>query len=438
MTRQRTLFGVALPVALFFIGILMPPEVSLNVGGLRFSGYRAVLIVAFFPMVLALMTGKRGKLNVFDLLILAHAAWAVLALIKWGGPMQGLESGGIYVVEVVGAYLMGRLYIRSVEDFRAFARAFVGIVVGMLVFTLPESLTSVHIVRDAFAAAFGGPGAPYIDQRMGIERAFGPFDHPILYGVFCASAFSLAYYVLAGTSFRKRKSVGLTFGVVVATFLSGSGGPYVVLAVQVLVAGWERVLCGIQGRWKLLAALFAMAYLWIDIFSNRTPFHVFVSYLTFSAQSAYNRINIFVYGTAEVGRNPIFGIGLGDWIRAPWMSDSMDNFWLLIAVRYGLPALFFLVAALVGLIVVVGNRRNLPQNWINARHAWAFTLFGLSVAACTVHLWNALFVLFMFLIGSGVWMADTNPKRAQNRAHATSQSTPKTYVIRRPEHQTFL
>ena len=53
----------------------------------------------------------------------------------------------------------------------------------------------------------------------------------------------------------------------------------------------------------------------------------------------------------------------------------------------------------------------LPQKWLNARHAWAFTLFGISVAAGTVHLWNSLFVLFLFLIGSGVWMADSKPPR---------------------------
>ena len=51
-----------------------------------------------------------------------------------------------------------------------------------------------------------------------------------------------------------------------------------------------------------------------------------MTYFTFSTTSAYNRIIIFEYGSAEVMRNPIFGIGLGDWIRPVWMSDSMDNF----------------------------------------------------------------------------------------------------------------
>ena len=51
-----------------------------------------------------------------------------------------------------------------------------------------------------------------------------------------------------------------------------------------------------------------------------------------------------------------------------------------------------------------------------ARHAWAFTLFGITVAAATVHLWNALFVLFLFLIGAGAWLIDAKPDRARPEA----------------------
>jgi hypothetical protein len=192
--------------------------------------------------------------------------------------------------------------------------------------------------------------------------------------------------------------------------------------MQIFVAGWDRALQFV-GRWRLLFTLMGLTYVGIDLFSNRTPFHVFVSYFTFSAHSAYNRINIWIYGTAEVARHPIFGIGLGDWIRAPWMSDSMDNFWLLITVRYGVPALLFLLATVFGLVIAAGLRKNLPLEWRHARHAWAFTLFGISVAAATVHLWNALFVLFMFLVGSGAWMADPSV-RPKSRA-LRPQSKPR-------------
>jgi hypothetical protein len=246
---------------------------------------------------------------------------------------------------------------------------------------------------------------------MGLERTFGPFDHPILYGVFCASSFSLAYFVLAERRLMNFTGMSKVAGVALATFMSASGGPYVVLMMQGFVVAWERVLGTVRGRWAALFTLFGLAYLAIDLFSTKTPFHVFVNYFTFSKQSAYNRILIFEFGTAEVARHPTFGIGLGEWERPVWMSDSMDNFWLATAVRYGIPALLFLIALLLGLVWTVGQRKGLPTEWRRARHAWAFTLFGIAVAAATVHLWNALFVLFFFLIGSGAWLLDAQPRR---------------------------
>ena len=409
LPRTRRLFGVPVVVALFFLGMMLPTSVSVSAGGLRLSVFRVVLLVMFVPMVLTLLSGKRGKITLFDGLALGHAFWALLALIAWGGLRQGIESGGIYIVEFLGAYLVGRLYIRTYEDFAAFARFFVATVCILLIFTIPEALTSVHILHDSIARAMGGPMAPFIEQRMGLERTFGPFDHPILYGVFSASAFSLAYFVVAEKRLTNWRGMAMVVGVALATFLSASGGPYVVLMMQIFVAGWERVLGKIHGRWKMLCGLFGLVYLAIDLFSNRTPFHVFVTYFTFSTTSAYNRILIFEYGSAEVVRNPIFGIGLGDWIRPVWMSDSMDNFWLLIAVRYGLPAWLMLVGLMGGLLWATAQRKGLPESWRRARHAWAFTLFGITVAAATVHLWNALFVLFIFLIGAGTWLLDAKP-----------------------------
>jgi hypothetical protein len=99
------------------------------------------------------------------------------------------------------------------------------------------------------------------------------------------------------------------------------------------------------------------------------------------------------------------------------MSDSMDNFWLVTAVRYGLPALLLLLALLLGLLWAAGQRKDLPPEWKRARHAWAFTLFGITVAAATVHLWNALFVLFLFLIGAGAWLLDAKPAQHRRPAH---------------------
>lgn len=407
--KDARILGVPFVAAIFFFAVMLPTDVSVSLGGLRISAYRLVLIVMFFPMLVKLLSGRVGRIYVFDMLVVGHCAWAFLSLIKWGGAAKAIETGGIYFLEFAGAYLVSRVYIRGYDDFVAFARLYVGTVVAVLIFTIPEALTSVHILHDSITSVLGGAKAPYIDKRMGLERAFASFDHPILYGIFSASAFSLAYFVIAETRLMNWRGMAKVMGVLLAVFLSASSGPFVVIMIQGVIAAYQRVMGKYPGRWSALSSIFVISYVVIDLFTTNTPFHFFVHNFTFSAQSSYNRILIFEYGTAEVKRHPIFGIGMGDWTRPSWMSDSMDNYWLLTTVRYGLPAFFMFVGLLLGLIWAVGQRKDLPEEWRRARHGWAFTLFGITVGAATVHLWNAVFVLFLFLIGTGVWLLDAKP-----------------------------
>ena len=46
------------------------------------------------------------------------------------------------------------------------------------------------------------------------------------------------------------------------------------------------------------------------------------------------------------------------------------------------------------------------------RAAWIIGITGIAVAGVTVHFWNSLFGLFMFLLGTGAWMIDA-PQRAR-------------------------
>lgn len=388
--------------ALFYLALIIPPEFSVTLAGIRLSPYRVFLLVMIIPMLLRLL--RENRAFVADYLLAAHALWAALALAIYGGLAVGIESGGIYVVESFGAYLVGRLAVNSAETSRAMLRFMIIVLAVMAAFTLPESITGNHLLREISRAVMGGAPLPVIEPRLGLHRAFGSFDHPILYGVFAASTFAAAYYVLGKEKLRLRSIavLGLIAG---STFLSLSAGPLVAIVFQCLVLGWDRITKGIQMRWSMLVGGFTLAWLAVTLVSNRGFVKVFITYFTFSPQSSYNRTLIWDYGSAEVARHPVFGIGLGDWIRAPWMSDSMDNFWLLTAVRYGLPALLFLVVAIV-LIAwqqtrIVGRDKELNLY----RMGWLATIIGFSVSGITVHFWNAMFAYFFFLVGTGVWMA---------------------------------
>ncbi|MDH5557324.1 MAG: O-antigen ligase family protein [Alphaproteobacteria bacterium] len=412
-SRKSGLKKTAFPpffVTLFLIGLIFPPDTSFHLGTIRLSPYRVVLILALVPALARLLSGKVGRFNAIDGLIGAHAAWAALALFVNHGLAAGVEPAGIYIIEAFGAYLIGRVYIRSAEDARALIRAMFMIVLFIAPLALYESLTEQNLFRDPVRAVMGMGPIRHIGPRMGLERAFGPFEHPILYGVFCASIMGAVYYVM-GLGRLSLKAWAMAGVVAAATFFSMSTGPLVALLGQVGLIGWDRLTSRIRNRWKLLTGLIVAAWIFVSIVSTRDPVRVFIWYFAFSRESSYNRILIWEYGTAEVARHPIFGIGLGDWIRAPWMSSSMDNFWLVEAVRYGLPSLIFLVSAILLLTVRITRGQRIDQEFGRFRSAWLVSLAGIALAGATVHFWNALFVLFFFFVGSGAWLLEQVRRR---------------------------
>jgi hypothetical protein len=396
---------LATPAMLLVILFIMPPETSLSLGTLRLSPYRIVLLLMVLPALIHLLSGRAGKLNGVDLAVLGHNIWCIIALGAYGGPGMALETGGIYFVEAFGAYAMGRRYVRNPDDFYALSILFGIIICCLLSVALPESVTHQHFTREAFRAVLGGPGLPVIEPRWGLSRAFGTFEHPILYGVFCSMGFAMAYYV-AKPRLSFFKGWMLIGAIIMASFVSLSAGAWLMLGMQAALAVWDRMTAGLPGRWMILLAMFIAVLVVVSSLSNRSPVKVFISYASFSAQSSYNRILIWEYGTAEVARHPIFGLGLGDWIRAPWMSASMDNFWLVVAVRYGLPALILLVLAIAVVIAKSASQKNCAPEWVACRMAWIITIAGIALASCTVHLWNNTFAFFMFIIGAGAWLTE--------------------------------
>ena len=104
--------------------------------------------------------------------------------------------------------------------------------------------------------------------------------------------------------------------------------------------------------------------------------------------------------------SPLFGIGLNDWVR-PWYmhSGSMDNFWLVMGVRYGIPG-FVTIASGYALMIYGIMRRDFEQSPVLARirRAWVFTFLGLSFTLTTVHIWTNIYSFVFFMFGAGVWL----------------------------------
>ncbi len=388
--------------SLLLFSLLFPPETSFYLGSFRLTAYRLLVILATPVCAWLLWSRRTGPLRAADWMLLLHTLLATAAVAVHHG-LAEYEAMGIYAFECFGAYMMGRVFIRSVADLRRIATTLVWTVVIMSLFTIPESLTGRHYIREIAGVIRHMPFESWVGARFGLARAFGPFEHPILYGVYCASAAGMAIFTCAGvfrTMFRRVAALAV---VAAATVASVSSGAVLPLMVQLILLAYERVTRWLRGRWLLLSIVVLLLYVFIDWLSNRSGIRVLLSYLTFNSGTALGRIDIWKYGGREVVDHPLLGIGFNDWRRPDWWdSSSVDAFWLLTAMRYGLPAALLLAGAALASMVAVGRRIRTEGRNASPLLGFELSLIALALAAFTVHYWNGVFVYFLFLIGAGV------------------------------------
>lgn len=411
--------ALPVPVLLYLAAVMIPLGTTL--GGLVLTDLRILLLVMIIPLGFRLLSGAYGGVMATDVLFIAYVAWGTLALAV-DNPDRVVQYAGSTGVEFLGGYVLARAYIRSAETFAALTRALIWLVAATLPIALYETVTSHPIVVELLHRLPGVTASvepAFTIPRFGFTRVQAVFAHPIHYGLFCTIAFSLCFVGLRGAMADTRRYL-LSAVCAVCALLSLSAGPMLALALQAMLILWVTLLRGVKSRWLILLGLFVLAYVAIDLASNRTPYKVFLTYATFSSGTAYWRDLILQWGLYNVGQNPVFGIGLNDWVRPVFMySSSVDNFWLLAAMRYGIPGFALLAAGYGWSLWRVGLRDfDADPGLYQLRRAWMFSLVGLSFTLVTVDVWGTLYSFVFFLYGAGMWLLTATPGTAAAGAEA--------------------
>lgn len=403
----------ALILLLYTISILWP--IKFQIGPAYMTVSRVMIIVLLVPMAIRVMSGVYGGIKRPDYFIVLYCIWAFIALSVNHGVTNVMEFAVMYFVETAGAYLIGRVFIRNQADFYCFVKYLLIAVAFAIPFALVEMLTGTPIVLEflrklnPIPGFFRLPAANDYLPRMGFYRSQFTLVHPILFGVFCASLMALALTVRTyGQSMFHKTFWGMI--VAVATFTSLSSGAFLSAILQLSILGFERVSRFVKGRWKLVALVFVVLYIVLDFLSNRSPVELFISVFTFNQATSFNRVLIWEYGSAEVWRHPVFGIGDNDWVRPSWMVPSIDNQWLLQTMRYGLPGGFLLIYTVLWVLFKVGRvdtshdprLQQTQRGYLSAMIAWC-------IALGTVAINVEVASYFMTLLAAGIWMLDIPP-----------------------------
>lgn len=391
------------PVILFlFILSLLPPSYFF-LGSLRLSPTRLLLLLVFVPLLLQLLAGKAGRIRAVDVLLMLFMAWMVVTLVYNDG-MARFPYAMMSMVELFGGYLIGRVLVRDATGYRRLFRYVLWALLFLAPFALVELMTNRNILqelsRSLLPTYFKGESSY---GRLGLNRVMAGFEHPILYGLFCAAVFAPLL------ALRRRgwaAQTGLMLFVGAMTFAALSSAPLIAIAVQVALMLWARAT---GGRWWLLVGGLTFVYAVVDLLSNRTPITILINYITFDPLTAWTRVLTWQFGSAAMWQNPIFGIGLNDFARPDWLTPSVDNFWLLRGMRHGVVGVVLVIAALAAGFWAIARAALPDGDLARWRRAYLFALLAVYLTLCTVDIWGGTSSFVMLLVGAGVWLCDVAP-----------------------------
>lgn len=395
-----------LPLLAKLAVITMLIPAGFSIGPLAMSPSRLLFLVVLPFLFIKLLRGDYGKILLMDIFVIANIAWMSLAILVNNTPMVVQFTGSMAMV-ILGGYLTARATIRDAETFAALCRFLGYVIVFSLPFALFESLTQRMLFTELINAIPGLNSLPRttLEQRIpGLYRAQFTFIHPIHYGFFCALVFALvlsSMKIVASTGERWFLAGAAVF----CSFLSLSSAAVLVIAIQFNLIIYARLTHKIKKRWFILISTVTIGYIILDILSNRPALIAIISRVSFNAHTVHFRQHLFELGSAQVAKTPWLGVGFNDWGLPPWMNNSVDNFWLLQALVYGLPAMFFLMGAFVLGTVFVAFRKLQPDSPLrDIRLGWVFMMVGLNLTLATVALFSVMYSMAFFFFGAGMWM----------------------------------
>jgi hypothetical protein len=386
--RERIAFAVVVVVAIF-----LPEALGFFAFGLRLTPARLMLLVLSPVMLISfahLIGSERYRFVLADFLVPVTAIWMVLALAETDGWGVALKSGGVAGLETVGPYLVTRCMLRNREQVHAIVKLVCVIAAFSGPLGLADTIAQHPIIHDQLARITGYTyfhtslaHNPANDYRLGLFRAQGIFEDPILFGII------MCYSLILTTDLHGYAKTLCRFGCGLGLFLSLSSAPWGSLIVGIALWLYLR-FAPFPYRWLVLTVAGAMiGTIFLTVMTN--PFGWLFNHFTFDPATGYFRLMIWQYAGHDLMQSPIVGLGTTeDWFRPPWMPSSVDSVWLHSAMVFGIPG-----AVLSGLSIVgaasfpVARRGTIELREVRLSHALEIIIFLTIALGFTVDYWGA-------------------------------------------------
>lgn len=405
MIDRQTKNSAKLPFLAKFVLVSMVTPLFFYLGPLLMTPNRLIFLVLVPIVFFQLAAGRYGGFIFTDFLLVAFFGWFGLAMLI-NSPNHAISYTGMNALLGLGGYFLARATITSVERFRAALKFMLLIALIFLPLAIMESITGGFVIPKLISSIPGVFSVHDVNypRRLGLDRAQVVFAHPILYGMFNAMWVGAFLFAMKPVmSLVKRAFGGLVFTLCVVT--SMSSGPMIGAIFGFGMLSYDVFFKDNEKKWKLLLWSSFAAYIVLDIISNRPILYVISSKVALNAWTANYRLQQVYAGMEQIAKVPIFGVGLNDWERPIWMSSSIDNNFLLMAIQAGVPCFLLFMAVFLNCLFRGGrNGFRYGSDLYYARIGWNVSLFATMLILATVAAFGDLLPWMYFMIGSGCFL----------------------------------
>jgi hypothetical protein len=157
-------------------------------------------------------------------------------------------------------------------------------------------------------------------------------------------------------------------------------------------------------RWKIATIIIFVAIGAIFLILN-DPVSTIIGHFTFDPENGWFRVNTWNSAIGNIALSPVTGYSFGD-VGDPndfFARASIDCVYLVLALRFGLPAVIMLIMANFASFWPRGpkyNLRTIDPNGIYWETGFTLALVVIMFAGLTVHYWNAMWMMWGLLIGT--------------------------------------
>jgi hypothetical protein len=375
--------------------LLIPMDQVLVLGPFHFPMLRLLIALCWVPMLLRKAPGERifvGGFNALDKAVILWAGVTAIAMVALWQDAAALnhQAGALYTV--FGLYFLLRSFIRDEEDVLRALRALAYISSVIALIMLMEQITHTNPY-----ALLGGSRAwtrTTLMVREGGLRSLGPFQHPILAGVF--GGVSLPLFV--GLWWKGGNARSAITGIVassIITFTSLSSTPVLAFAGGIFaLCAWPLRRQMRALRWGLLTALIGL-----HLVMNAPVWALIARIDLTGGSSGYHRYMLVDQCIRHFSDWWLVGIKQ----TAVWGWDMWDlaNQYVAVAATSGLAPLLFFIAILVFGFKYLGRARRLVEgDRRRERFLWAIcaALFANCVAFFGISYFDQTMVSWYLLV----------------------------------------